>query len=651
MCGIAGILTWRDTPASLLESRVKAMTDAIAYRGPDADTRWVDAGAGLALGHRRLAIVDLTPTGAQPMLSASERFAICYNGEIFNAADVARDLPGVNFRGTSDTEVLLEACVAWGVEHAIPRFIGMFAFALWDRRDRTLWLVRDRLGIKPLYWTKQNTAEGPAVLFGSELKALTAYPGWTPELDRAALAGYLRHGYVPAPRSIHAGVQKLQPGHILRIDADGRETLSCFWDLRKIARDGLRNRDMRPEAEQLDDLHVLLKDAVKRRMLADVPLGAFLSGGIDSSTVVALMQAQSGQPVKTFSIGFRDAAFNEADHARAVARHLGTDHTELVIDPAHARAVIPDLPFMYDEPFSDSSQIPTYLVSKLARETVTVSLSGDGGDEIFAGYVRYLGIDRIWNAVGGVPAPLRRLGAGALQMLSPDAWDALFSPVPARYKPKFLGDKIHKGAAILAEADPDAMYGALVSQWDGEALAGISSGHGVARPAHDLTLALDLPETVARLRYRDMTTYLPDDILTKVDRASMAVALEARVPLLDHRVVEFAWRLPPDRLLKNGQGKRLLRSVLYKYVPREMVERPKTGFGIPVGDWLRGPLRDWAETLLSEAALTRDGLIDAAPVRRRWQEHLSGRRNWQHALWTVLMFQAWRARWRGAAAV
>lgn len=645
MCGIAGFLTWRGTPADLLQRRVKTMTDAIAYRGPDADTNWVDAGAGLALGHRRLAIVDLTPTGAQPMLSANERFVICYNGEIFNAADVARDLPGINFRGTSDTEVLLEACVAWGVERAVSRFIGMFAFALWDRKERKIWLVRDRLGIKPVYWTKQNTAHGPALLFGSELKALTAYPDWQPKLDRAGLAGYLRYGYVPAPRSIYENVQKLPPGHILCVESDGTETLTCFWDLRQIACDGVRNRDTRPEAEQLDALHDLLKDAVKRRMIADVPLGAFLSGGIDSSTVVALMQAQSTQAVKTFSIGFQDETFNEAVHARSVAKHLGTDHTELVIDPAHARDVIPDLPFMYDEPFSDSSQIPTYLVSKLAREKVTVSLSGDGGDEIFAGYVRYLGIDRLWNGVGSVPAPLRRMGASAIQMLSPDAWDALFSPVPARHKPKFLGDKIHKGAAILGEADADAMYAALVSQWDGEALV----NHGITRPPGDATLATDLPETVARLRYRDMTTYLPDDILTKVDRASMAVALEARVPLLDHRVVEYAWTLPPDRLLNGSQGKKLLRQVLYKYVPQHMVERPKTGFGMPVGDWLRGPLRDWAESLLSEAALKHDGLIDPAPVRLRWQEHLSGRRNWQHSLWTVLMFQAWCTRWNGVA--
>ncbi|MEK9971556.1 MAG: asparagine synthase (glutamine-hydrolyzing), partial [Ferrovibrio sp.] len=498
MCGIAGILTWRGTPADLLKQQVTAMTDAIGYRGPDAATNWVDAGAGLALGHRRLAIVDLTETGAQPMLSANERFVICYNGEIFNAADVARDLPSINWRGTSDTEVLLEACVAWGVEKAVSRFIGMFAFALWDRKERVIWLVRDRLGIKPVYWSKQNTAEGPALLFGSELKALTAHPGWQPKLDRAALAGYLRYGYVPAPRSIYENVQKLEPGHILRIDPNGAETLTCFWDLRQIARDGVRHRDTRSEAEQLESLHELLKDAVKRRMIADVPLGAFLSGGIDSSTVVALMQAQSTQAVKTFSIGFQDEAFNEADHARAVARHLGTDHTELVIDPAHARDVIPDLPFMYDEPFSDSSQIPTFLVSKLAREKVTVSLSGDGGDEIFAGYVRYLGIDRVWNGVGNLPVPLRRAGAGAIRMLSPDAWDALTAPVPQRYKPKFLGDKIHKGAAILAEADPDAMYATLVSQWDGEALV----NHGVARPANYDTLASDLPETVARLRYR-----------------------------------------------------------------------------------------------------------------------------------------------------
>lgn len=645
MCGIAGILTGRDTPADRLGQRVTAMTDAIAYRGPDAATSWLDPAAGLALGHRRLAIVDLTETGAQPMLSADERFVICYNGEIFNAAEVARDLPHVTFRGTSDTEVLLEACAAWGVEKAIPRFIGMFAFALWDRKERVMWLVRDRLGIKPVYWTRQATDEGPVLLFGSELKALTAYPGWQPMLDRDALAGYLRFGYVPAPRAIYAGVQKLPPGHILRVDQNGETTLSCFWNLREIAAQGMRNRDMRGEAEQLEDLHLLLKDAVKRRMMADVPLGAFLSGGIDSSTVVALMQTQSSQPVQTFSIGFTDEAFNEADHARRVAKHLGTDHTELVIDSGHARSVIPKLAEMYDEPFSDSSQIPTYLVSELARKSVTVSLSGDGGDEIFAGYVRYQGIDRLWNAMGHIPAPLRGGGAGLLRMLSPDAWDAVFSPLPARYKPTFLGDKIHKGAGIMAEADADAMYAALVTQWDGESM--VRGAQPRALP--DTRLAGDLPETVARLRYRDMTTYLPDDILTKVDRASMAVSLEARVPLLDHRVVEYAWRLPPERLLQGGVGKRLLRQVLYKYVPQQMVERPKTGFGIPVGDWLRGPLRDWAEDLLSEQRLKADGLIDPGPVQQRWREHLSGRRNWQHALWTVLMFQAWRQRWPGVA--
>lgn len=641
MCGIAGFLTWRGTPADKLEAQVRAMTDAIAYRGPDGDTRWVDAGAGLALGHRRLAIVDLTETGAQPMLSASERFVICYNGEIFNAADVARDLPGINFRGTSDTEVLLEACAAWGVEQAIPRFIGMFAFALWDRKERKLWLVRDRLGIKPVYWSKQTTDHGPVLLFGSELKALTAYPGWQPKLDRDGLAGYLRHGYVPAPGTIYDGVQKLEPGHILCIDRDGSTTLTCFWNLRQIAANGLANRDMRDEAAQLDDLHDLLKDAVKRRMMADVPLGAFLSGGIDSSTVVALMQTQSSIPVQTFSIGFEDKDFNEADHARAVAQHLGTQHTELTVTDEMARGVIPRLPEMYDEPFSDSSQIPTYLVSELARRSVTVSLSGDGGDEIFAGYVRYQGIDRLWQALGPLPQGLRRMGASALQMLSPDAWDALTSPVPARFKPKFLGDKIHKGAAIMAEADVDAMYGQLVTQWDGEKLVRGAS----ERKPQDGSLAADIPETVARLRYRDMTTYLPDDILTKVDRASMAISLEARVPLLDHRVVEYAWTLPQDRLLRDGQGKRLLRQVLYRYVPREMVERPKTGFGIPLGDWLRGPLKDWAGDLLSEDSLRRDGLIDPGPVQARWREHLSGQRNWQHSLWTVLMFQAWRSRW------
>ncbi|WP_298726226.1 asparagine synthase (glutamine-hydrolyzing) [uncultured Ferrovibrio sp.] len=646
MCGIAGILTWRGLPADLLSQRVKAMTDAIAYRGPDADTRWVDAPAGLALGHRRLAIVDLTETGAQPMHSANERFVICYNGEIFNAAEVARDLPEINFRGHSDTEVLLQACAAWGVETAIKRFIGMFAFALWDRQERCLWLVRDRLGIKPLYWTIQDTAEGRTLLFGSELKALTAYPGWQPRLDRSALAEYLRLSYVPAPHSIYAGVRKLLPGHILRIGHDGRETLSCFWDLRQIAAQGQRNRDQRSEAEQNDALHDLLTDAVKRRMMADVPLGAFLSGGLDSSTVVALMQAQSSRPIKTFSIGFDEDEFSEAHHAAAVARHLGTDHTSMLVTPKQAHAVIPQLPDIYDEPFADSSQIPTFLVSQLARREVTVALSGDGGDEVFAGYVRYWGISRLWPWLAPWPRGLRAAAGRMLRMLSPAEWEKLLSPLPQNSRPRQLGDKIHKAATILAEADADRMYERLISLWpDAAAMV-----RGAAPDApYDATLSSDLPEVVARLRYRDMTGYLPDDILTKVDRASMAVSLEARVPLLDHRVVEFAWTLPPDRLLKGGQGKRILRNVLYRYVPREMVERPKTGFGIPLGDWLRGPLRDWAEDLLSEQRLRADGLIDPAPVRQRWQDHLSGRRNGQHALWTVLMLQAWRARWPGVA--
>ncbi|HEX6958394.1 MAG TPA: asparagine synthase (glutamine-hydrolyzing) [Ferrovibrio sp.] len=645
MCGIAGILTWRDMPADLLGRRVTAMTDAIAYRGPDAGTHWLDAGAGLALGHRRLAIVDLSETGAQPMHSANERFVICYNGEIYNAPQIARELPGINFRGHSDTEVLLEACAAWGVEQAVARFIGMFAFALWDRRERVLWLVRDRLGIKPLYWTIQDTEAGKTLLYGSELKALIAYPGWTPRLDRNALAQYLRFGYVPAPQSIYENVRKLLPGHILRVDANGDTDLTCYWDLRRIAREGLRHLDRRSAAEQTDHLHDLIADAVRRRMVADVPLGAFLSGGIDSSTVVALMQAQSPRPVQTFSIGFNEEAFNEAEHARAVARHLGTDHTELIVASEHARSVIPKLPDMYDEPFADSSQIPTHLVSELARQKVTVSLSGDGGDEVFAGYVRYQGIDRLWRAAGFLPPGLRGGLGGALTLLSPDAWEALLSPLPARYKPRFVGDKLHKAAAIMAQPDPDAMYDRLTALWP-EAAAMVAGAGPL--PDHDPTLAADLPEIVARLRYRDMTGYLPDDILAKVDRASMAVSLEARVPLLDHRVVEFAWTLPPDRLLGDGQGKRILRSVLYRYVPRALVERPKTGFGIPLGDWLRGPLRDWAEALLSEQRLREDGLIDPKLVRRRWQEHLGGSRNWQYALWTVLMFQAWRQRWPGS---
>jgi asparagine synthase (glutamine-hydrolysing) len=635
MCGIAGLWRIGGAPAEELTAQSRAMTSAIAYRGPDGDGHWVDAEIGIALGHRRLAIVDLTPTGVQPMTSADGRFVITYNGELYNRAEMANELAS-RWRGTSDTEVLLEAIATFGIAGALERANGLFAFAAFDRKSRTLHLARDRLGIKPLYWTRQ----GNVFAFASELKALRAASGSLSfSLDPGSLVSYLRYACVPAPATIYRGVAKLAPGHRLEANAAG-VTVHRYWDVAAVARRGQQGIDTRPAEEITEELHTLLADAVKRQMVADVPLGAFLSGGVDSSAVVALMQRAASRPVKTFSIGFREKSFDEAANARAVAAHLGTDHTELVLSAADAQAIIPRLPSIYDEPFADSSQLPTFLVSRLAREQVTVALSGDGGDEVFGGYVRYRGIAWLAGAARRVPGSLRRAAARAIELISADAWDTLLRPLPHRLKPAHAGDKVLKGAALLGANDALDMYRRVVCQTPepGQLLHGIIEPGDVIERFGAETRGLD---TVAKLRLLDMLTYLPDDILTKVDRASMAVSLEARVPLLDHRVVEFAWRIPSHQLIGQGTSKRPLRAVLARYVPTSLIDRPKMGFGIPVGEWIRGPLRPWAEDLLSPAALS-DGLFDQTAVRRWFDEFLSGRRDAQHGLWAVLQFQAWR---------
>jgi asparagine synthase (glutamine-hydrolysing) len=632
MCGIAGL--WQLSGSRDLAVQSRAMTNAIAARGPDGEGHWSDPAAGIALGHRRLAIIDLSATGFQPMTSADGRIVITYNGELYNRAEMAAELDRP-WRGTSDTEVLVEGIARYGIDGALARANGLFAFAAFDRTTRTLHLARDRLGIKPLYWTRQNGLFG----FASELKALRAAGGLALTLDPGAVASYLRYLCVPAPRTIFREVEKLAPGHRLEVSA-ANVAVRRYWDVADVARRGQQACDRRSEPEIVEELHALLADAVKRQMVSDVPLGAFLSGGIDSSAVVALMQRAASRPVKTFSIGFREQAFNEADNARAVARHLGTDHTELVLSAADAQAIIPRLPAIYDEPFADSSQIPTYLVSRLARQQVTVALSGDGGDEVFGGYVRYQGIARLAGAARRLPRPLRRLAGRAIELISADAWDMLARPLPERFKPRHAGDKIRKGALLLGEDDPLDMYRRVVSHTPQPArfLPGVVEPADVIERLRHETAGLD---TVSQLRLLDTLTYLPDDVLTKVDRASMAVGLEARVPLLDHRVVEFAWRLPSDLLIADREGKRPLRAVLARYVPTSLVDRPKTGFGIPVGEWIKGPLRPWAEDLLSPGALA-DGLFDPAAVRRWFAEFLSGRRDAQHGLWAVLQFQAWR---------
>jgi asparagine synthase (glutamine-hydrolysing) len=642
MCGIAGFLTGAsDGRARELAEVSSAMDACLQHRGPDDHGVWVDEQSGVALVHRRLSILDLSPAGHQPMISTDGRFVIIYNGEVYSHQPIAAELAarGHHFRGHSDTEVIVNSFAENGIEPTLKRMIGMFAIALWDRRERNLILIRDRLGIKPLYWAKF----GKLFLFGSELKALRAHPGWTARIDRNAVAAFMRHNYIPAPHTIYRGVHKLEPGTILTLPWQGEPRISRFWNARTIARNGILNPIHGNDAELTEQLETLLQDAVARRMIADVPLGAFLSGGVDSSTVVALMQQAHLGRVRTFSIGFDIPGYNEAPHAAAVAGHLGTDHTELTVTSSQALDLIPRLPDIYDEPFADSSQIPTYFVSAMTRKHVTVALSGDGGDELFAGYNRYQLTERSWQALSVMPRAMRNAAASALTMVRPDRWTSLAAILPARLRPPQTGDKLYKMAAVLKLDNVDAIYRRLVSHWEPSEVT--LQAQEPPSIINDEKISQEFPDLLARMQFLDLVTYLPDDILTKVDRASMAVALEARVPLLDHRVVEFSWRLPRKTKVRNRTTKWILRQVLYRHVPRELIERPKMGFGIPLGEWLRGPLRDWAETLLNENRLRDAALLDHKVVRRFWQEHLEGSRNWQYLLWNVLMLEAWRERW------
>ncbi len=654
MCGITGFVTPGGGEKVELEARVRLMSDQMVHRGPDDSGTWVEPGAGVALGFRRLAIVDLSEAGHQPMISSSGRFVIVFNGEVYNFTELRQELElrGHKFRGHSDTEVMLASISEWGLEAAVQKFVGMFAFALWDRQERLLHLVRDRVGIKPLYYGRAKP--GGAFLFGSELKALRAYPGFAAEIDRNALALLIRHNYITQPRSIYKGISKLPPGSILSIPvAAPGEGASLpdvvkphpYWSAKAVAVGCVTKPFAGSEKEALEQLDALLRDAIRMRMIADVPLGAFLSGGIDSSLVVALMQAQSTRAVKTFSIGFREAAYNEASHAKAVAAHLGTDHTELYVTPEEARAVIPKLACLYDEPFADASQIPTYLVSALARRGVTVSLSGDGGDELFCGYARYPVTISAWKKFGGVPQPVARVVAGLIRSIEPSTYNRYlgwaFSRGPQSGP---TGNKLYHLSELLTCDGPESLYRRLVSHTENPQKTVI----GAEDPETPLTEACRTESPLApieRLMYLDLTTYLPDDILVKVDRASMGVSLEARVPILDHRVVEFAWQLPIHMKLRGRRSKWLLRQLLDKYVPRDLTERPKMGFGVPIDAWLRGPLREWAESLLQTDRLRREGFLHPDYVRAQWEEHLSGRLDHHYYLWNVLMFQEWLHRW------
>jgi asparagine synthase (glutamine-hydrolysing) len=646
MCGIAGFFSPESRASEAERMRLAiAMGDAIAHRGPDGAGVWVDTQLGVAFAHRRLAIVDLSVHGRQPMISASGRYVITYNGEIYNFEElrrrVAADAPGSPaWRGHSDTEVLLAACDRWGIEEALRLANGMFALAIVDRQERCLVLARDRMGEKPLYYGWQRGS----FLFASELKSLRRHPDFERRIERGALPLYMRFGYVPAPWSIYSGIRKLGPGELLRLRLDGsrNEATTRYWSLPLPRADSTMT--VAAATEQLDSL---LRDAVRTRLYSDVPVGAFLSGGVDSSTVAALMQVQTARPIHTYSIGFHERALDESEHARAVAAVLGTAHTELHVSAEDALAVVPLLAQMYDEPFSDSSQIPTHLLAKLTRQHVTVALSGDGGDELFGGYVRYRQGRGLQRAYRFVPRTLRLAGARMLGAAAGPGWDALLRLAPRSLAVRLSAERMFKLSEVVALEDHRGMYKRLASQWP-EPSALVPSIPEPATLLDDAAVAAAAPDAIDWMMYLDQRTYLPDDILVKVDRASMAVALEVRVPFLDPRVVEFAARLPQELKLRDGDTKWLLKQVLRKYVDLPLFDRPKQGFAVPLASWLRGPLREWAEALLAPDALRASGLLDPAPIRTAWQDHLSGRHNRHHSLWTVLMFQDWQRRERAA---
>ena len=645
MCGIAGVLDpKRALPAEALRGLARRMSLALAHRGPDDEGLFVDAGAGLALGHRRLAIIDLSRAGAQPMATGDGRLTLVLNGEIYNFPELRRLLetsPGFpGWRGTSDTETFLEAVAAWGLETALDRSRGMFALALWDARERTLTLARDRMGEKPLYYGLL----GGLFAFASELKALRALPGISPDLDHEALALYLRLSCVPAPRSIYRDVRKLPPGCLLRLtpEQDGLPEPQAYWSLADSVERGLAEPFTGSEEEASIELEALLRDAVLGQMRADVPLGALLSGGIDSSLVTALMQAQSPRPVKTFTVTFAEAAYDEGREAARLARALGTDHNALFLAPGQALEAVAGLPDIFDEPLGDASMLPTALVARLIRRQVTVCLTGDGGDELFAGYNRHVWGPPLWRGLGHAPRPLRRILAAGIRAVPPGVWDTLLGRLPRA--PRNPGLKLHKLAQALPASGPGDLYRRLVTVWprpqalllDHRAPQTLLERSDLWPQGQDLTGAM---------QFLDAACYLPDDVLVKMDRAAMAASLEPRAPFLDHRVAALAWRLPLSMKVTGGQGKRILRRILQRFVPAGLFDRPKTGFGLPLDSWLRGPLRNWARALLDPARLRRQGLLQPEPVQAALDEHLSGRRDRQQRLWNVLMLQAWLERW------
>jgi asparagine synthase (glutamine-hydrolysing) len=651
MCGIAGFVSTQDkTEFENIEHIGLKMVNALAHRGPNCESVWSNS-KNIILAHRRLAVLDLSPAGYQPMMDRVGRYVIVFNGEIYNHLDLRNHLQAegldIGWRGHSDTETLLECIQAWGLEGALKKIIGMFAFAVWDKKERSLTLARDRFGEKPIYygWNNDN------FLFGSELKALVAHPEWSGEVDRNALSLYLRYGYVPTPYSIWRGIKKLLPGsYVVLTCAENTEAILSepfiYWEARSFIERGMTEH--LSDAQAIETLDQLLHQSIKGQVLADVPLGAFLSGGIDSSTVVAVMQAEASRPVQTFTLGFAEKDYDEAVHAKAVARHLQTDHTEMYVTASDAMALIPKLPDMYDEPFADASQLPTHLVALLASGQVTVSLSGDGGDELFGGYNRHLVGPKLWDILRRIPLNVRCMLGEGIKKISPASWDAFGCLLPTALKQPLLGDKAHKLANLFSVSSAEDIYRWLVSVERNPEVLLLDSADRLstlATWAETEAAQLICKNPAERMMFNDVIGYLTDDILCKVDRAAMATSLEVRVPFLDHRVAEFAFGLPHHMKIRDGLGKWLVRQVLSRYVPQALIDRPKQGFAVPLDSWLRGPLREWAEGLLAPERLEKEHFFNVARVTERWREHLSGRKNWQYWLWNILMFQSWQEKW------
>lgn len=642
MCGLTGFFELGREEGARIGIR---MAEAIRHRGPDDDGIWDDPMHGIVLAHRRLSVQDISQAGHQPMVSPTGRYVAAFNGEIYNHMELRSCLTDVRWQGHSDTETLLAAIDAWGLKKAMESFVGMFAFALWDREQATLILARDRLGEKPLYYGWQ----GKAFIFGSELNALRQHPAWQGDIDRGALGLYVRYGFVPVPFSIYAGIRKLAPGHFLQIhyaETPGTYPVEeTYWSARQSM--AQVPSVVTDTTEAIDVLENLIRRSVRRQLLSDVPLGAFLSGGVDSSTIVAMMQAEASTKVKTYSIGFLESNFNEAKYAKAVATYLGTEHTEYNLTASDALATIPQMPNIYDEPFGDSSQIPTYLVSSLARRDVTVCLSGDGGDELFGGYPRYIWGQKIWGRIGPLPPVVRRLAARTMHFAGTLPWRGIADRIPYLQDMTKTGDRLEKLAGMVDVKDIHELHARLLTQHrQSDSIVLGLNGEPTAWAEAEARL-VSPQSSLRQLCFNDLVGYLSDDILVKVDRAAMAVALEVRVPFLDHHIVEFSLTLPDALKFRDGQTKWILRQALYRQLPAELVDRPKQGFSLPLGEWLRGPLREWADNLLNEPRILAEGFFDPAPIRRRWKEHLSGDRDWQHWLWNVLMFQAWYERWHG----